>query len=73
MVEEDVAEDLSARKQPSLVALQAGNVIDFRPGVRAICTGEITHHHRHGFRLLLDFGIETRRDVALDAGDLLVR
>jgi hypothetical protein len=73
VVEQHVAEQLLARQEAPLVTAQAGGVVDLRPRVGAVGAGEVARHHRQRLVLLAQLGGHPRRDVALDAGDVLVR
>src|SRR5678815_2361688 len=73
VIEQDVAEQLLAREESPLVTDQAGGIVDLGPGIGAVRAGEIARDHREGFVLLSELVLEAGRDMALDAGDVVMR
>src|SRR5678815_4391991 len=73
VIEQDVAEQLLAREESPLVTDQAGGIVDLGPGIGAVRAGELARDHREGFVLLPELVLEAGWDMALDAGDVVMR
>jgi hypothetical protein len=75
VIKEHVLEDFAAHQEALFVAAgaQARLVGDLSPRVSPVRPGEVFDDHGEGFVFLLKFCGDPRRDVALDAGDIVVR
>ena len=72
VVEQDVADHLLPHEEASIMAAEACCVLDFGPRVRPVCAREVAGDHRESLELLSYLGGDAGRDVALDAGDVLM-
>jgi hypothetical protein len=73
VVEEDIADHLLSDQEAPFVAAQARGILDLGPGIGPVRGGEVAGHHGEGLELLVDLRSHAWRDVAVDAGDVLVR
>ena len=73
VVEEDIPKDFLAGQQSTLVAFEAGHIVDFGPGIGAVGAGEIAHDHGYSFFFLLDFRVDTGRNMTFHAGYFFMR
>ena len=72
MIEEHVPELLPPAQQTPFVTLQTRLVLDLGPGIGAVGTGDVARHHRRRLELLAQLLLGPRRDMTVDAGDIVV-
>ena len=69
VIEQDVPKHLFSSEKPSFVALEAGRILDLRPGIGTVGPREIASHHRDRLVFLSNLGSDSRGNVALDTSN----